>query len=140
MVAILSPVVPRDPLIRYSREPVELYDTFTGRVWSRKAVDLFVVSRIHGAYNWTQTGVHLVLFSEEFSDLTTDELKRFWNVVLPKTNILCWWSSRTLGDKAVKRVLRRIEVKMNKAQRFFEKKDSSFARDFRAFRQTDRKD
>lgn len=139
MVAILTPVLPQETLTCYPREPIELYDAFTGRSWPRKAVDLLVVSRIHGAYSWTQTSVHLVLFSKEFTDLTASELERFWNDLLPKTNILRWWSSRTPKDAAVKKVLKYIEMKMDNAQRFFEKKDRGFAMGFRAFRQMNRK-
>lgn len=99
---------------------LELYDASTGRNWLREAIDRFVVGRIHGSYDWAQICLHLSLAYSNFTDITSDELQRFWNNILPRTTIITWWSYKNADDSEVRKVLDDITVLMEEAQETYD--------------------
>lgn len=99
----------------------EAQELYMWHNWHPEAIDRFVVGRIHGAYDLTESRIHLSIAYDDFGDITYDELRRFWNDVLPKTNVFQRWSSKTPDDVEVKKVLEDInKTVMDDAQIYFE--------------------
>lgn len=96
--------------------PIGLYDPSTGREWPQEAVTRFVVGRIYGNYDNTQTCLHLGLAYKNFTNVTKPELERFWTFIVSNTTLLHLWGHKTSKDAEVKKVLFDIKRVLDEAR------------------------
>lgn len=104
---VATPSTPTEKLA-VRPETLELFITFRGRVWSRQAMDRFIVGRIYGPYDLKESALHLGLANQTFISVTATELEHFWTDAVPALNIFHWWNTKHAEDPDVKRVLEEV--------------------------------
>lgn len=97
---------------------VEFHDPRTGRTWTVKDVDEFVVGRLHGDYNLDQFLGYITYTNVSLANITAAELERFWNNVLmnPRNPHVAYWAAIPREDDRAQVVLNRIRVLLMQIQ------------------------
>lgn len=97
---------------RNTMPPTEIRDIYTGRVWPVHLVIRFIVGHLYGSYDFTQTCLHLRIADPSFIDVTNEELRRFWNVLMMTSTIYPYWACKGPEDVDVQIVLQDIATLM----------------------------
>lgn len=97
---------------------VEFHDPQSGRTWTVKDVDEFIVSRLHGDYNLDQCLIYVTYTNVSLANITAAELERFWNNVLmnPRNPHVAYWAEIPREDPRAQMVLIRIRVLLLQVQ------------------------
>lgn len=92
-----------------------LYDEISGRIWSRDAVDRFIIGYKYCYYTNTHSCFHLSLAYPSFASLTNSELDRFLQAEIRDSEFWDRWEAVPANDADVRQVMRKIKRALRSA-------------------------